>query len=286
MISRFLAGLFLLLSAALQAIAVAEGKEPDRFRPLSAAPQATWSTEGAATYQPAGVTMPCMMPDEAAHFGESWSCGAGTVCTPLAGASNGRFTLAQCLLPPKSEEMFSGHPCLTGEIATNQSQPFNDRMKLTGQFAAFDKNISRTGYTCRPPEIGVPGGLAYRACDDKDRSFADFKPGQKMPREICGLAGGKKFDLCVATNNFDQCLGGAVVRGNRPSCSPTVSAARTICARNFRRTRRASRRSRASVSARRPISSSRCASTTTPPLGASRREPDTDGTRVNRVTPI
>ena len=40
-----------------------------------------------------------------------------------------------------------------------------------------------------------------------------------MPNEICGLVGGKKFDLCVATNNFDQCLGGAVNRGNRPACS-------------------------------------------------------------------
>jgi hypothetical protein len=199
--------------------AVAEGREPDSFRPLSAAPPANWSTEGAATYQPAGVTMPCMMPDEAAHFASARNCGAGTVCAPVAGTSNGRFKLSQCLLPPKSEEMFSGHPCMSGEIATNQSQPFNDRMKLTGQFAAFDKDISRTGYTCRPPKIGVPGGLAYRACDDKDRSFAAFKPGQKMPREICGLAGGKKFDLCVATNNFDQCLGGAIVRGNRPSCS-------------------------------------------------------------------
>ncbi|WP_349006949.1 hypothetical protein [Mesorhizobium sp. CN2-181] len=201
-------------------MAVTEGREPDRFRPLSSAPPANWPAEGAAVaYQPAGAAMPCMMPDEAAHFGETWTCGAGTVCTPVAGASNGRFTLAQCLLPPKSREMFSGHPCLSGEIDDNQSQPFNDRMKLTGQFAAFDKDISRTGYTCRPPKIGVPGGLAYRGCDERDRGFADFKPGRPMPREICGLAGGKKFDLCVATNNFDQCLGGAVVRGNRPSCS-------------------------------------------------------------------
>ncbi|WP_442578270.1 hypothetical protein ACSBOB_22350 [Mesorhizobium sp. ASY16-5R] len=199
--------------------AVAEGREPNRFRPLSSAPPAGWPADGDAGYEAAGATMPCMMPDEAAHYGAGWSCGAGTVCTPVAGASNGRFKLAQCLLPPESEDMFSGHPCMSGEIADNKSQPFNDRMTLTGQFAAFDKDISRTGYTCRPPKIGVPGGLAYRACDDKDRSFANFKPGKPMPREICGLAGGKKFDLCVATNNFDQCLGGAVVRGNRPSCS-------------------------------------------------------------------
>lgn len=79
--------------------------------------------------------------------------------------------------------------------------------------------ISHTAYTCRPPKIGVPGGFAYRACDDRDRAFAAFKTGKPMPSEICGLVGGKKFDICVATNNFDQCLGGAVNRGNRPACS-------------------------------------------------------------------
>ena len=149
----------------------------------------------------------------------NWACGEGTVCTPIASATGTRMKLAQCLLPPKSEAMFSGHPCLTGEIASNESQPFNDRMKITGQFAAFAPAISRTDYNCRPPKIGVPGGLAYRACTDKDRNFAGFKPGKPMPNEICGLVGGKKFDVCVATNNFDQCLGGAVNRGNRPACS-------------------------------------------------------------------
>ena len=65
----------------------------------------------------------------------------------------------------------------------------------------------------------MPAGIAYRACTDRDRAFADFRPGKPAPREICGLAGGKAFDLCVATNDFDSCLGGAVVRGNRPTCS-------------------------------------------------------------------
>ena len=57
--------------------------------------------------------------------------------------------------------------------------------------------------------------MAYRQCNEKDRTFASFKAGQPMPREICGLTGGKAFDLCVATGNFDQCLSGAVQRGNR-----------------------------------------------------------------------
>ena len=65
----------------------------------------------------------------------------------------------------------------------------------------------------------MPGGLAYRKCNDKDRSFASFKPGAAFPPEICGLTGGKAFDVCVATGKFDECLAGAVQRGNRASCS-------------------------------------------------------------------
>lgn len=197
--------------------AVSGEREPNRFRPLSTAPPAAW--DEAVTYQPAGMAMPCMMPEEAAHFGEGWQCGAGTVCTPLAYASGAGAKLAQCLLPKGSDAMFSGHPCLTGTIATNAAAPYNDRMTITGQFAAFATDITRTDYTCRPPKIGVPAGIAYRGCDDKDRSFSGFKPGKPKPNEICGLVGGKKFDLCVATNNFDQCLGGAVNRGNRQACS-------------------------------------------------------------------
>lgn len=199
--------------------AVSREREPDRFRPLSFAPPADWSET--VEYQPAGIAMPCMMPEQAGQFGQAWQCAEGTVCTPVASASGVRAKLAQCLLPAgdKSGAMFSGHPCLAGTIATDTQAPFNDRMTISGQFAAFDRDISRTGYTCRPPSIGVPAGLAYRGCDDRDRNFAGFKSGKPMPNEVCGLVGGKRFDLCVATNDFDQCLGGAVNRGNRQACS-------------------------------------------------------------------
>ncbi|TIS87168.1 hypothetical protein [Mesorhizobium sp.] len=199
--------------------AIAEGREPNRFRPLSFAPLAAWKDTGEVAYTPAEMAMPCLMPEDAKRFGATWQCNGGTVCMPLANASGVRTRLAQCLLPEDSEKMFSGHPCLTGSIASNQTQPFNDHYYVTGQFAAFAPGISRIAYTCRPPKIGVPAGIAYRGCDDKDRSFSAFKAGKPMPNEICGLVGGKKFDTCVATNNFDQCLGGAVNRGNRPACS-------------------------------------------------------------------
>jgi hypothetical protein len=198
--------------------AMAEERQPDAFRPLSSAPPADWSAEAIA-YAPAKAGMSCMLPDEAAQFGGAWGCEAGLSCTALASASGVGQKMGQCLLPPKSPDMFSGHPCMAGDIVTNASQPFNDRMKLGAQIAAFAPAINRDSYTCRPPKIGVPAGIAYRACTDRDRNFAGFEPGRSAPREICGLAGGKAFDLCVATNDFDSCLGGAVVRGNRPTCS-------------------------------------------------------------------
>lgn len=163
--------------------------------------------------------MPCSMPEDAEKFGEGWQCGAGTQCTPLGTEPQTGMKVAQCLLPKDSEAMFSGHPCLSGDVVTNQSQPFNDTLSVTSQFAAFEPKVNRTTYSCRPPRIGVPGGIAYRNCNDADRRFAKFKPGEPMPNEICALVGGKKFDLCVATNNFAGCLGGAVNRGNRQACS-------------------------------------------------------------------
>jgi hypothetical protein len=207
--------------------AVASGRDPDRFRPLSSAPPAAWSS-GQVDYAPAKAGMSCLLPQEAQGFAGGWGCEAGLVCTQLASASGVAARMGQCLLPAESPAMFSGHPCVTGEIATDAAAPYNDRMSLAKPFTAKAPGINRQTYTCRPPKIGVPAGIAYRACTDRDRVFADFTPGRPAPREICGLAGGKAFDLCVATNDFDSCLGGAVVRGNRPTCS-----ADTFCREDY-----------------------------------------------------
>lgn len=198
-------------------VAVGEDRRPNRFRQLSFAPPAAWSDETVA-YEQATPTQACIAPDDAAGFANIWKCGGGTACTPLAEADGTPIRLAQCLLPERSPAMFSGHPCMAGPVASNAAQPFHDGYD-TRQFTAFAEKASARDYTCRPPRIGVPGGIAYRQCDEKDRAFVAFKPGQKIPMEVCGLTGGKKFDLCVATGNFDQCLSGAVQRGNRTACS-------------------------------------------------------------------
>lgn len=199
--------------------AVAEDREPNRFRPLSFAPRASWPDDGSSLrYDVAGAAMPCIAEGDDAHLAGGWSCGAGTACTPLAGTPGLPIRLAQCLVPEKSAELFSGHPCLAGPVTPSEGMPFGDRYRVA-QFAAFAPKASARDYTCRPPKIGVPGGMAYRQCDEKDRAFAAFKAGKETPREICGLTGGKKFDLCVSTGNFDRCLAGAVQRGNRATCS-------------------------------------------------------------------
>ncbi|MBX3532085.1 MAG: hypothetical protein KF849_15880 [Rhizobiaceae bacterium] len=202
---------------AAYAVAVEAGREPDRFRPLSFAPPADW-TEGGHEYVEAAPTMPCIADADADKLAGAWACGGGTVCTPLAASDGATLTVAQCLMPPKSQSMFSGHPCLEGEVTSSDVVPFADRYALT-QFAAHAPKASARDYTCRPPRIGVPGGMAYRQCDEKDRAFAAFGKGGEMPNEICGLTGGKKFDLCVSSGNFDGCLAGAVQRGNRAACS-------------------------------------------------------------------
>lgn len=198
--------------------AVREDREPNRFRPLSFAPPAAWQYDGAFAYDAADAGAACIGGEDAAAFGATWSCGGGTACTTLASGGAETVELAQCLLPADSSAMFSGHPCLAGTVTGSADLPFKDRYNLA-QFAAFARKASPSSYTCRPPRIGVPGGMAYRQCNEKDRAFASFTAGAPMPREICGLTGGKAFDLCVATGNFDTCLSGAVQRGNRAACS-------------------------------------------------------------------
>ncbi|WP_245435875.1 hypothetical protein [Mesorhizobium tamadayense] len=251
--------------------ATAEGRKSNRFRPLSFAPPAAWEDTGELAYTPAETAMPCLMPEDAARFGSSWQCGSGTVCTPIATASGAGRTRAMPAAKGQREDLFrpslpDRHDCQQHR-ATFQRPPQDHR-----PFAAFAPAISRTAYTCRPPKIGVPGGFAYRGCDARDLAFSAFKAGKPMPSEICGLVGGKKFDICVATNNFDQCLGGAVNRGNRPACSADHFCREDYICQSLPPDTPGAAKVKASASARRLISCSRCASTTmrcrgqTPPV--------------------
>lgn len=199
--------------------AVAAGTEPERYRQPSFAPPANWQADRPFAYKQAALTMPCLTGESARAFGEGWSCAAGSACKPLVESKAVGIELGQCVRLDEARN-FSGQPCLTGAIATAVGKPYLDRYRKTGQFGAFATGFSQTAFNCRPAKIGVPAGMAYRQCTPTDRIFAGFANG-KVPDEICGLAGGKAFDDCVATNRFDECLSKAVTRGNRGTCSAT-----------------------------------------------------------------
>ncbi|MET0606622.1 MAG: hypothetical protein ABWZ80_09215, partial [Beijerinckiaceae bacterium] len=198
--------------------AVADGREPSEFRPLSSAPAARWS-HGAPTHMAAGAGMPCLAEPARGDFAGAWSCQAGLQCQTIAANAKTPVTFGQCLLAD-DKKLFSGHPCLVGDIV-NGPVPYNDKFSITRQINSFAPKPTRIAFNCRPPKIGVPAGIAYRQCTEDDRNFAGFN-GRTPPAEICGLAGGKLFDDCVATNNFNKCLKASVVRGNRPTCGRDI----------------------------------------------------------------
>ena len=123
--------------------------------------------------------------------------------------------MGQCLRPTE-DGAYSGQLCLFGEVAT-AAFPFNDKMKIGKTLNSFAAKVNEKTHACRPPKLGVPGGASYRKCTGNERSFGNFAKGA-VPDEICALAGGKAFDLCVASGDFASCLEDAVVRGNRQTC--------------------------------------------------------------------
>lgn len=193
--------------------ALLDGRAPDAFRPLPNAPPADWS--GAEpVYEAARPGMACI-PDAAAGDLEPWSCDATTVCTTVASNAKLGLVMGQCLRPTEAGA-YSGQLCLSGEIHDGDA-PFNDTFRIGATLNSFARSVNAKSHACRPPKLGVPGGASYRQCTGPEREFARFD-ANAPPDEICALAGGKAFDLCVASGDFASCLEGAVVRGNRQTC--------------------------------------------------------------------
>ncbi|MFT3953065.1 MAG: hypothetical protein QM722_01115 [Piscinibacter sp.] len=204
---------------AAYAEAMLAGREPDRFRPLPQAPPADWSGGEGPRYRAATLGQACMPEATRRQFGAGWTCGAGSACTSLAGNEAVGLDFGQCLTTDRRAE-YSGQACLAGRIQTvSTAQPWRDRFTVTAQLNSRASAINFRDHTCRPPVGGAPAGLAYRKCTDEDRRFAGFRPGAAPPNEICGFAGGRAFDICVASNDFASCLGDSIVRGMRATCS-------------------------------------------------------------------
>ncbi len=193
--------------------ALLKGEAPDPFRPLPNAPPADWSGAD-PVYQAARPGMACI-PDAAADDLQAWGCDASTVCTAVATNTKLGLVMGQCLRPTDAGA-YSGQLCLAGEIRDGD-YPYNDTFKIGETLNSFAKKVNSKTHACRPPKLGVPGGASYRQCTGPEREFANFTKGAR-PDEICALAGGKAFDLCVASGDFASCLEDAVVRGNRQTC--------------------------------------------------------------------
>jgi hypothetical protein len=208
--------------------ALAEDRAPNRYRPLPLSPPARWEGEGAPAFRRAGLGQACLPEAQRRHIAAGFSCEGRASCSELAETAAVGVAYGQCVLNER-RNAFSGQACLTGRITTTDpARPWLDRFTVTGQINSLAARINARDHTCRPPVGGAPAGLAYRQCDEADRRFAAFRPGGPPPNEICGFAGGRAFDICVATNDFASCLGGSIVRGMRATCS-----AERLCREDF-----------------------------------------------------
>ncbi|WP_414473817.1 hypothetical protein [Microvirga sp. M2] len=193
--------------------AQAEGRKPNHFRPLSAAPSAVWSKNG-PDYQPANLAGSCIVAPSASHLASPWSCRAGTICEPIADNDGLSVEFGQCV-PERRFAISAGLACLVGRIRSS-SRPFDDRME-SSEALSISRGLASPKHICLQPRLGVPGGLSYRRCSPDDLAFGRFKNGN-VPDEICGMGGGQAFDRCAATGDFRSCLDASIVRQNRQTC--------------------------------------------------------------------
>jgi hypothetical protein len=177
------------------------GTEPSRRQPLAIAGPSERGTVGAAC-----------LPDTQTAFSSPLGCAAGLSCELLAKNAALPLDFGQCL-PARNaskktyEKEYAGLPCLGGEVK-DQADPRQDTL-TTSRFACPAE--MGAGYTCRPADIGVPGGLCTNLC-------ANGNVPRDGKNELCAYAGGKEFDECAGSGDFSRCLAGAIKAGLRQAC--------------------------------------------------------------------
>lgn len=187
--------------------ALARGESPPAFRGVS------FATATPDRQAPRGA--PCLLPEGAAALKRTAGCADGLVCMGMTKNPNVALDLGQCLPALKGSgdratftTEFAGLPCLSGTV-DDAADPLDDTL-ATKQIACRTPSGGQ-GYTCRPPSIGVPGGLCYRQCGDGNVA-------RDAKHELCAYAGGKEFDECAGQNDFSSCLTGAIKSGLREAC--------------------------------------------------------------------
>ncbi len=208
---------------------LANGKEPDRFRDHSLAPN--FAMKG---YIDVAANQPCLPEGQsrALQPRAQWRCSQATgptECTVVASDSTAAIQWGQCT-PKSVDGLRAGMACRTADITSRVldkrhinpvwgQHGYADKVAQQQRFdLPEDKTFSADRHNCRPPLLGVPLGRAYRSCTAEERALTAVKsPGTGLSPEICGVVGGSKFDKCVE-NDFHGCMEDIVGRGMVASC--------------------------------------------------------------------
>lgn len=212
---------------------LANNREPNRFRPHSSFPEASWSDPSTApTFKGADVGELCMI--EAAFAGAP-KCspvnGQPTTCQKTVTSSSLPDLFGECVVA--GGRAFAGAVCWKGEITEVKAIPtgrgiipsfnlfsFQDKWKMKGSTYTRGEVAS---LRCVAPQSGAPLGRASRKCSLAEENFNSINLAQSTPAEICANQGGNGFDLCAASANSGACLESRVVRGMLDTCSPSKS---------------------------------------------------------------
>ncbi len=202
--------------------AVAAGKEPNLFRPLSAFGSADWS-RALPAFEPLGPGQLCV--SRAGDFASAPACGQHLACSETVGTQGHPAAFGECV--PAGEKIRAGEACWRGVLKEAGAPPadrgpapsynffaFRDKWKLTG---AIHEHLG--AYRCVLPQSGAPLGRSSRPCTVNEENFPTVDPAH-IPAELCANQGGNGFDLCAASGDSGACLESRVVRAMLDTCYP------------------------------------------------------------------
>lgn len=200
---------------------LADGQEPDRFRPHS---MFKFDREA-----PAHLKEICLPPGN--DFAQSIHCSdPNTECVRNVRNKALDVEFGECMLKKDFTKLIpAGMSCREGEIVnatkTSSSLPFN--------FFAFQDHFSKPlpdehyklppEALCGKPRGGIPLGRIRRPCTPESSAgmfaFADellAAPDTSteqftLPAHMCAIRGGSHIDACAATDHVAECLKTAVV---------------------------------------------------------------------------
>ncbi len=195
--------------------ALAHGRLPNLFRPLSIHPPARWSrSAGVPDFEVPRTRDLCLM--DSRDFSAAPACETGSKCTLTVENKAIGAGFGECVSTPLTT---AGHICRKGVVNTAATIPeWGDLFNLTAfrDTVNVNQTILARGNLCGHPKGGVPLGRIAKACDlhspDGKLAFVDkLASASAAPKEICAMRGGPQFDECAKTKNPPDCLANAKI---------------------------------------------------------------------------